>query len=1168
MAVYRKPPQTFKQYSGSSRYMKSLLPFSGLEINENPLLATEGSCSDMLNMVVDDNSFLTLRPRIVADPEQVLANSVYQASKTGDYLLYSIDLDVVKLKDGYLFLTGKDGKPTIIEIEITMGRPDTEQNVGVEIQIPKTSTSGYFQVLFYLDDYTEMDEEAITDLLVSEINTSIANIISEWTLTRIGYATIRLTSKINKLLTNTAVSIDFDFQDESEADGTIEITQDGVSPVDNALCFVVNGTAHWIQNAAVAGIKSFDDYLIIPEKDYYRFLLKDTGVHYLLKPSGSTWTFEAAVPYVPTYKAALKDTASIKDAVVYEDLNILSSEYKLSVAYDSFSNVDLSVFKSQATRVSGEPYVYDEITDLNGRVIANYTANGYTYFLATDYTTVSTLSSGSASFNFYYYNFETDQSALAFVVKVYANGTYSDGISKENLAKLYSSTIQKDNNGSYIYKLHYDSISHSLIRAIRTSDYVLDIYQYTIADFEFTDTTYTSDIIPGASAPLWIWYYCNGKLGIYGRRLRSGGQPVAFLVYDTSTKVAHALIGDIINGVVGFEGGTISWYPISNYFVANGNEYLVTTCQLDSYLDSMEPFVDDMKHGCLYYDISVAIDPSSVVNLDEVASFVPERATWSRIAIAGDQVLVYSVRAGNYEILRVNLAVGVEAQTLNIGAILFANPDILGIESIMITEWGTPFLLVSTADDLSIVKIDFNGSVLAGYLKYYLQELNLGDDAYSLVWPGVEAFDIRSFDEDVLIRIRINDDILEYTYSLANNDVNPLKIDQKIIDSYTDMRAQYTFDSPVVGTALVKDSRLYYNETHTFITMQGNYDYIPVIHCRKATRPIRFASSYLQSLGIVYELNNVEYVGFLGNPYRTGAYLAHTEIPTYDAIEQRAIDYKKNGHLVTFAGLTVYLTDSGLYALNFNPETPQDTERRATLISHAVNPKLLKEDLDTVIMANHDPYILVMFPTTINTRVYALKILSNQWSYWELPIIVDKTEDDNIHLRLVDGDTRYIFTAEPVSLDTNAGIQTYTGNVEKYLDFDTDAIPWYWKSQVLHFGAINSRKQITESHFTFVNTNATFGFDRDTFDINQESITRQAFGIRYYSFKEFISEAPTVEYEGTLQIINNIRRRTYLNRFKYCQLICYNIIDEDNPIQDKVRIANIVLVYKPLTGGK
>ena len=165
----------------------------------------------------------------------------------------------------------------------------------------------------------------------------------------------------------------------------------------------------------------------------------------------------------------MSSVESITDAVVYEDLNILSDKYKLSVLYSKESGIDLSVFTAHATEISGNPYIYEEL-DITGQEFAYHSSNGYIYFLASEYATVSTLASGSAFLNFWYYSFDTKQETLAFTIKVYGSGTPTGGITKENLAKLYSSSLKKDYNQNDIYKIMYDNIPIALYDMDRHPD--------------------------------------------------------------------------------------------------------------------------------------------------------------------------------------------------------------------------------------------------------------------------------------------------------------------------------------------------------------------------------------------------------------------------------------------------------------------------------------------------------------------------------------------------------------------------------------------------------------------------------------------------------------------------------------------------------------------------
>ena len=248
---------------------------------------------------------------------------------------------------------------------------------------------------------------------------------------------------------------------------TFDVAQ-GVAESSKILLYVASNdpttvTEVDIDETSLAILNSFDDFLIFPEKDYFRFVYGATGVHYKFYLKEDTWTFEAIEPYIPTYKLSLSSVESITDAIVYEDLNILSNKYKLSVLYSKESGIDLSVFTTHATEISGNPYIYEEL-NITGQEFAYHSSNGYIYFLASEYATVSTLASGSAFLNFWYYSFDTKQETLAFTIKVYGSGAPIGGITKENLAKLYSSSVTKDYNQNDIYKIMYDNISHCLVR--------------------------------------------------------------------------------------------------------------------------------------------------------------------------------------------------------------------------------------------------------------------------------------------------------------------------------------------------------------------------------------------------------------------------------------------------------------------------------------------------------------------------------------------------------------------------------------------------------------------------------------------------------------------------------------------------------------------------------
>ena len=105
MAIYRKQPVQFDIRRGSDKRLTSLVPFRGLEINENPQLNNTGSCADMVNMTVDNDAFLTLRPRLVEDEAYWTAKKLVTDAIALPHLGVTYTLgSAQRLKDGYLFV--------------------------------------------------------------------------------------------------------------------------------------------------------------------------------------------------------------------------------------------------------------------------------------------------------------------------------------------------------------------------------------------------------------------------------------------------------------------------------------------------------------------------------------------------------------------------------------------------------------------------------------------------------------------------------------------------------------------------------------------------------------------------------------------------------------------------------------------------------------------------------------------------------------------------------------------------------------------------------------------------------------------------------------------------------------------------------------------------------
>lgn len=1111
MAIYRKQPVQFNISRGSDKRLTSLVPFRGLEINENPQLNNTGSCADMVNMTVDNDAFLTLRPRLVEDEAYWTARTLVTNAITFPHLgvTYTSLGSAQRLKDGYLFVVYK-----------------------------KVSTVPLIQyhTFIYVDD------------------------------------------------------------------------SDGLFWVDYAGFFqsVSGGT---YANVFSSGW-GFDNFIIFPEKDYYKFVVRGWTTSspykniYKFYKDGSSYKFVEATDYVPTYKSAIIDTSTLKTSPIYEDLNIFSDKYKVSFVYEDESTLDISKLSIGATSVVGSAYEAKDFSVLTGKVIIQHDSAGFIYYNSADYTTASMVASGSTyDLTFYRYDFAGETASTAFIIKVYGTaGTYAGlGISKANILRLYSpkDAINHifDWNGQNLAPFIYDISSNALVRVeyIYGAPTIVEeirVLTYDIGTKTFTDTTILTYSRARESFHI---FYTNGGVFIALEVIDKTVSLLSLFFFKYDSKTISFLIGkldgagDLVPASRPSSSVLSIQYIIRYAFINQGKTYIMSVYNLSAFTSqtdtggthltyTAETF-DDVakKRTYLYYNVGSSIDNDDKVDLTTITGYEPNKtlSNYDRFTINGSFALFYNYRlmvdASNAEVLRVPLNTLDDSDTFDVSNVVLSNPTFVRL-ALTITTWGMPILAGYTGTTgnykLSFAKIDADGSASSGFLKYAFFVVDTAiNTAYDTVFYPTEALFNYQRSSATIVRVVISGKPIEITYSIENDDTNPLQIDSELLAKYNEYRYALNLTSTAHGTALMGNSRLLYNDKYVFISEPNNYDYYPTILANKTIQPVRFASSYMQTVGTIYERNNIEYVTFVDNPFVTTQYLAHTQTVIFQSVEQRAVDYLPNGHIVSYAGVTIYLNEGGVYALNFNPDTPQDSERKATLISKAINVKLLKEDLTTCKIVNSDPYVLFMFPKTEDTRVYAYDLMKQMWFYWELPFVVTKTSDDNRALKLYDGSQYVYFSDEAIPVEVDEDTQTYVGNVERYLDFDEQPIRWMWKSQPMALGSITSRKQITETYFVFVNQNASIITDENTLEIVQNKITTQRFGVRFYTYKELVTESPVVEYEGQLNIINNLRRRTYLNRFKYCQLLCYNIDSEDTP-QDKVRLANIVITYKYLTGGK
>ena len=244
----------------------------------------------------------------------------------------------------------------------------------------------------------------------------------------------------------------------------------------------------------------------------------------------------------------------------------------------------------------------------------------------------------------------------------------------------------------------------------------------------------------------------------------------------------------------------------------------------------------------------------------------------------------------------------------------------------------------------------------------------------------------------------------------------------------------------------------------------------------------------------------------------------------------------------------------GIYALN-QLENVQSSDRITTLISENINPLWLKEsksDIDGCQTLNRLYWTYYILPhEKVNgekedyTKVYLLDNRSQQWYYWELPILVSDAfvKDNKTHLIRCNGQ---IFTLETTDLVGNRPEETeYYDKIDK----TKMIIPWHWHSQILSLNTINYAKRLIDTTFILTDTD-----------------TQDEYGLDY-SFKAWrksVSETNATTISSNINYVQSTTKRTMIPRFNFIQIRLSNTEkDEDN---NKLRLVGLGLKYVLLEG--
>ena len=285
-------------------------------------------------------------------------------------------------------------------------------------------------------------------------------------------------------------------------------------------------------------------------------------------------------------------------------------------------------------------------------------------------------------------------------------------------------------------------------------------------------------------------------------------------------------------------------------------------------------------------------------------------------------------------------------------------------------------------------------------------------------------------------------------------------------------------------------------------------------------------------------------------PITIGNELTYAYTETKNVIGNHAVNAPILTILTEMPTIVAY---DGIFALN-QLENVQSSDRITTLISEAINPLWLKEsksDIEGCLTLNRLYWTYYILPhekagDNTYTKVYLLDNRTQQWYYWELPLLVTNAFVKNDKTHLVNSSGR-VFT-----LETSDLVNEYNTDVTEYYDNvgnTKQIIPWHWYSQILSLNTINYSKRLVDT--TFILT------DTDTQD-------EYALDYSFKAWRKSVSETNATTINSNIHYVQSTTKRTMIPRFNFIQFRINNT--EDDLDNNKLRLVGLGLKYVLLEG--
>lgn len=344
----------------------------------------------------------------------------------------------------------------------------------------------------------------------------------------------------------------------------------------------------------------------------------------------------------------------------------------------------------------------------------------------------------------------------------------------------------------------------------------------------------------------------------------------------------------------------------------------------------------------------------------------------------------------------------------------------------------------------------------------------------------------------------------------------------------------------------------------TFHTLYNDPTYIPLSSYNdlgEDYEEITGLSIVNDNVLAAYKRNRI----YIITPITVGEQLTYSYTETKNVIGNDVVDAPI---LTILTEMPVIVSYDGIYALN-QLENVQSSDRITTLISESINANWLKEsksDVDGCLTINRLYWTYFILPHEKTdgekvdyTKVYLLDNRTQQWFYWELPVLCINAfvKDNKTHLVSPSGK---IYTLETSDLIDNRSSNGYAHSETIYCDVvdkKQKLIPYHWRSQILSLNTINYSKRLINTTFILTDTD-----EQDQYGLNY----------KFKAWRKSVSETNESTINDNVHYVQSTTKRTMIPRFNFIQIELSNPTIEDELNHNKLKLVGLGLKYVLLEG--